>query len=65
MDPKESIKIVKKVVESCFVKSACYPCPFYTAPCNGKPGRCLGMRNAGNLILSYLDDIENEMRNQK
>lgn len=65
MNEKEKIKIIKKGIECCFVKSSCYPCPFYTAPYNGKPGRCLGMRNAGNLILSYLDDIERELKNGK
>ena len=65
MDAAEKLGIVKKVIECCFVKGACYPCPFYTEPCHGKPGRCMGMKNAGKLILSYFEDIEEGLKNGK
>jgi len=65
MNGKEKIAIIKKAVECCFVKSGCFPCPFYQEPCHGKPGRCLGMKNAGNLIISYLDDIEKDLKDGK
>ena len=65
MSWKEKIDIIRKGIECCFVKGSCYPCPFYEEPCQGKPGRCLGMKNAGNLIIAYLDDIEKEIKDGK
>ena len=65
MSGKERLNIVKKAIECCLVKASCHPCPFYQEPVHGKPGRCMGMKNAGNLLLSYLDDIERELENGK
>jgi hypothetical protein len=64
MDVKEKIKTIKGAVESCFIKG-CHSCPFYTPPMHGRPARCMGMKNAGKLILGYLDEIEQEFENGK
>ena len=58
----EKIKVAEKAVESCFVRGSCFGCPFYQAPVHGRPGRCMGMKNAGKLLLAYLEDIRKEIK---
>ena len=65
MDAKDSIGIVKETIRCCFMKGRCIDCPFYENPMNGRPGKCMGMSKAGSFLLSYLDDLEKELKNGK
>ena len=65
MNAKDSIRIIRETINSCFIKGRCINCPFYENPNNGHPGKCIGMVKAGTLMLSYLKDIEKELENGK
>ena len=53
-------EIIRKTIECCFIKGRCTNCPFYNMPVYEKaiPGHCMGMKNVGNILLNYLDDME-------
>ncbi len=65
METIEKIKVIEDAVKCCFVRGGCFGCPFYQAPVHGHTGRCMGMKNAGKLMLAYLDDIGKEIGNGK